>query len=87
MYIKTVFVNNTQVRFARTGLVILPVQVRGPRRAKQQVGRSAGHILGVGGGRVANRRESAHHGTIAAGAQVSCAVWLRASAIRRAGHD
>lgn len=51
------------------------------------MGRPADRVLGVGGGRVAGRRESAHRGTTAPGAQVPRALRLRAPAVRRAEHD
>lgn len=76
-----------QVRFAGTGLVVLPVQERGRGRAEQPLGRAAGRVPGRAGGRAARRREAAHHRPAAPRAAVPRAVRLRAPAVRRAEHD
>lgn len=51
------------------------------------MGRLVGRVLGIRGGRAADRRHGAHRRAAAPRAQVPRAIWLRAPVVRRAKHD
>lgn len=76
-----------QVRLARSGPVVLPVQERGSGRTGQPVGRAAGRVLGRGVGSAAGRREAADRRPAEPRAPVPRALRVRAPVVRRAQHD
>lgn len=78
---------HTQVRIARPGPVVLPVQERGSGRTGQPVGRAAGRVLGRGVGRAAGRREAADRRPAEPRAPVPRVLRVRTPVVRRAQHD